>query len=313
MASGEGIVYHVRDPTEGIDKKTQEKTIIDPGVTDKRLFIYEAEFASVLKVANRDGNTLSTILRTAWESGYLQSLTKNSPMKATGAHISAICHITREELVRLLTTTEAASGFANRFLWACSRRSKVLPDGGVLDEGATQQLVRGTATLLMRARDFGQLPRDPSAKAIWHREYERLTDGKAGLLGSMTARAAPLVLRLAGIYALSDPDNRHGVIAADHLAAALEVWDYCERSCLFIFGEKLGDETADDIYSALKANKDGLTLSELHDIFTRNRSAADINRALNVLSISGMAGKSIDPTNNGRPAVRWHAARSGRG
>ena len=158
---------------------------------DKRLALYEAEFASVLKVANREGNTLSTILRSAWETGGLQTLTRNSPAKATDAHISAIAHITRDELVRLLTTTEAASGFANRFLWALSRRSKILPEGGFLDEAAMAQLARQVSALLIRARDIGELRRDDGARALWRREYERLTSPPAGLLGCMLARGAP--------------------------------------------------------------------------------------------------------------------------
>ena len=61
---------------------------------------------------------------------HLQTLTKNSPAKATGAHISIIGHITRDELRRLLNQTEAANGFANRFWWLAVRRSKCLPEGG---------------------------------------------------------------------------------------------------------------------------------------------------------------------------------------
>ncbi len=170
LASGEGIIHAVRDPVQSKDKKGDTVTV-DEGVSDKRLALYEAEFASVLKVANREGNTLSTILRSAWETGGLQTLTRNSPAKATDAHISAVAHITRDELVRLLTTTEAASGFANRFLWALSRRSKILPEGGFLDETAMAQLAREVSALLIRARDIGELRRDDGARALWRREY----------------------------------------------------------------------------------------------------------------------------------------------
>jgi hypothetical protein len=44
---------------------------VDPGVSDKRLLVYEPEFALVLKQMERQGNTLSAILRQAWESGNL--------------------------------------------------------------------------------------------------------------------------------------------------------------------------------------------------------------------------------------------------
>ena len=60
-------------------------------------------------------------------------MVKNSPAKATGAHISIVGHITRDELRRLLTQTESANGFANRFCWLAVKRSKCLPDGGAID------------------------------------------------------------------------------------------------------------------------------------------------------------------------------------
>ena len=94
----------------------------------------ESEFASVLRVAGRDGNTLSAILRDAWDRGRLQTMTKNNAAKATGAHVSLIGHVTADELRRELSSTEAGNGFANRFLWVCARRSKELPEGGDLQE-----------------------------------------------------------------------------------------------------------------------------------------------------------------------------------
>ena len=81
----------------------------------------------------RDGNTLSAIIRDAWDRGDLRSMTKNSPAVATGALISIVAHITLQELRQELTGTDAANGFANRFLFACVRRSKCLPDGGEVD------------------------------------------------------------------------------------------------------------------------------------------------------------------------------------
>ena len=47
----------------------------------------------------------------------------------------SIGHITVEELRRNLTETETSNGFANRFLWCCVRRSKLLPEGGLYPAG----------------------------------------------------------------------------------------------------------------------------------------------------------------------------------
>jgi hypothetical protein len=96
LSSGEGLIWAVRDEIEKQEpirdkKKTitgYQTVIADKGVADKRLLVIEPEFASVLRVAGRDGNTLSTVYRQAWDSGLLRVLNKNSPVKAT-APISA--------------------------------------------------------------------------------------------------------------------------------------------------------------------------------------------------------------------------------
>src|SRR5690606_37128729 len=109
-----------------------QSEIVDPGVDDKRLLVLEEEFASTLRVMGRDGNSLSGVIRQAWDHGDLNTMTKNNPAKATGAHISIVGHTTQDELLRYLNDTEAANGFANRFMWVAVQRSKQLPDGGNL-------------------------------------------------------------------------------------------------------------------------------------------------------------------------------------
>ena len=59
----------------------------DPGVCNKRLLVFESEFASPLQVMAREGNTLSVVMRQAWDSLDLRILNKNSPATATGAHV----------------------------------------------------------------------------------------------------------------------------------------------------------------------------------------------------------------------------------
>ena len=138
LVSGEGLIWCVRDTIErretikakGRYTGEYQLTQVDPGVSDKRLLVMESEFAKVLIVARREGNTLSQIIRQAYDGDDLQSLNKNSPGRATGAHISMIGHVTDGGLIRNLYSTEAANGFANRFLWICVTRSKLLPRGG---------------------------------------------------------------------------------------------------------------------------------------------------------------------------------------
>ena len=67
LSSGEGLIWQVRDPTTKRvkDKETGEFEDVqtDAGVEDKRLFVIETEFASVLRQIERQGNTLSAIMR----------------------------------------------------------------------------------------------------------------------------------------------------------------------------------------------------------------------------------------------------------
>jgi plasmid replication initiation protein len=89
--------------------------------------VVEGEFAGPLRVMTREGNTLSVLIRQGWDGVKLATLTKNSPLKATDAQNSVIGHITKTEVLRLLSETDAHNDFANRYLWLLVRRSKALP------------------------------------------------------------------------------------------------------------------------------------------------------------------------------------------
>jgi hypothetical protein len=97
---------------------------------DKRRLIFEPELARLLAVMSREGSTLSAILREGWDRGDVALHTRQDKVKVNGAHISLIGHITKDELLRRLDTTELANGLCNRMLWVCTKRSKKLPHSG---------------------------------------------------------------------------------------------------------------------------------------------------------------------------------------
>ncbi|MGL5097558.1 MAG: hypothetical protein ACRDD1_18365, partial [Planctomycetia bacterium] len=134
LSTGEGVVHDLRDPR--VELKSAKKdgggvdgegTVVDPGEADKRLFLVEPEFGRVLAAMRRDGNTLSPVLRQAWDSGRLNVLTKNAPCAATGAHVAVVGHVTVEEFRELSSSVDRHNGVLNRFLWCHARRSKSLP------------------------------------------------------------------------------------------------------------------------------------------------------------------------------------------
>ncbi|MDO8137457.1 MAG: CHC2 zinc finger domain-containing protein [Candidatus Brocadiales bacterium] len=290
LSSGEGLVWAVRDPIERTDSVKEkgritgyQTEVIDQGVEDKRLFVLEPEFSRVLKVLDRDGSTLSPVIRQAWDTGDLKILTKTSPAKATGAHISIVGHITKGELLRYLDNTEAGNGFGNRFLWLCVRRSKCLPEGGGhIDFGP---LVGRLKQAVEFAGTIGEIKRDSEAREIWHAVYPTLSDGKPGLFGALTSRAEAYVMRIACIYALLDLSP---VIKRVHLEASLALWDYVEESVRYIFGNATGDPMADRIWESLRQNPEGLSRNKIYSsLFGGNVKAERIDRAVGFLLSHG--------------------------
>ena len=69
LVSGEGLIYHVRDASTKTTKKGEE--VVDEGVPDKRLLVLETEMSRTFKAMNRESNTLSDVIRQAWDSGDL--------------------------------------------------------------------------------------------------------------------------------------------------------------------------------------------------------------------------------------------------
>lgn len=193
LASGEGLIFEVRDPTPG-----------DSGASDKRRLIIESEFAQILKVLAREGNTLSPVVRNAWDGKPLQTIAKNAPVRATNPHVSVIGHITKDELLRFVSSTELANGFVNRFLLVAVTRSQELPFGGRLQGEQLERVREATRTALRFASLPRQLSFDPSARERWIEVYGPLSRGEEGLLGAATRRAEAHVVRLAAIYATLD-------------------------------------------------------------------------------------------------------------
>lgn len=297
LSTGEGLIWALRDDT-GEDEDEDEGR----AGGDKRLMVVESEFASVLRVMSRQGNTLSAVIRQAWDAGDLRIMTKNSPARVTGGHISIVAHVTQEELRRNLSETESANGFANRFLWVATCRSKLLPEGGALSDGDCNPLVLHLRDALVRAHDVGEMARDEAARRRWHDIYAELSEGQAGLVGAVTSRAEAQTMRLACLYALLDCSQ---TVRAPHLEAALALWRYAEASARYVFGSEGGDRVAAAIVKALgRAGGRGLSRSELNDLFSGHQRRSVIDSALETLLSLGRAHPVVEES-GGRPATRW--------
>jgi hypothetical protein len=305
MSSGEGVISAVRDPVHAIRKGVEE--LIDAGVDDKRLLLDEREFFQALAVLKREGSILSRVIRDAWDcSERLATITKHSPTRTTQAFISIIGHITVEELRRTLDETQMANGYANRFLFVCVKRSKLLPHGGDRNENVTGRLGAQTLDALTAARSVERLTMTPAANRYWQDIYPTLSEGLPGLLGAITDRAEAQTIRLALVYALLDQARQ---IDVAHLEAARAVWRYCEASARYVFGDLVGDPNADGILRALRsAGTAGLSRSDLSNLFGRNLAANKIDAALIMLLSAGKVRQGSIKKTGGRPREMWFAA-----
>ena len=311
LSSGEGLIWRVRNEVKASVKTGKGEnvkyveTVTDPGVTDKRLLVVESEFARVMTVIRRDGNTLSAVVRDAWDRGNLAILTKNSSACATGAHISLIGHITTDELRRELDSTALTNGFANRFLIVCVQRTNLLPFGGNLDPELILELANRTHSAIVAGGLLQRVNFSEAAAALWAGGYAELSKDQPGLFGAVTARAEAQTVRLATLYAVLDGSP---AIELPHLEAALALWRYCADSARYVFGDAIGDPVADEILRALRRSEDGLTRWEISNLFNRNRSSERIGAALGLLFDHGKARRIARGGNGtGRPTEVWLA------
>lgn len=304
LVSGEALIHEVRDerPAKPGAKSTQPE---DPGVRDKRLVVVEPELARLLRVMGRAGNSLSAVLREAWDNDDLRVAARVSPVRATGCRIGLIGHVTLHELRAELSAMEGSNGFANRFLWLAARRSKVLANPPAMDADDMAEVGRELAGILEYGRQHVErMQRDGDASAAWAETYPWLSRDRGQLLAaSILARAPAQVLRLSMIYALLD---RSPVIRAEHQAAALALWDYAERSVGYIFPASTGDSVADRILAALRTGPLGREQIR-SDVFHRNIDSDRLTVALAALRSAGLVTQHEEST-AGRPRTVYQLA-----
>ena len=158
--------------------------------------------------------------------------------------------------------------------------------------------------MIATAEHVGEIRRDKNARELWQNVYGSLSEGEYGLVGAVLARAEAQAMRLACLYALLDHSD---AITVKHLQAALAVWKYCEHSVRSIFGSSTGHRLADQILRRLWISPDGMSRTDIRDLFNRNRSKPEIDEALAYLQERELACPESVGTHDGRPTEMWFA------
>jgi hypothetical protein len=293
LSSGEGLINRVADYLER-DKDGNKKVV----AVEKRLYAVEVEFSRVLANMRREGNVLSQVIREAFDSGNLATLTVN-PRQAHGAHIAIVGHITPEELLMRLPEIDCLNGFANRIAWFLVKSDKIKP----LTEPIPDQLLN---RFTQRFWEINGLQRDlvefdASAKKRWTAIYPGLREDKPGVVGAITGRGTAMVPRLALIYALIE---KRKDISVDHLQAALAVWQYCCESVHQLFGTKAANGLGEKVLRLLRANGP-MTRGQFNPHF-HDSERRRLDETLAALQSAGLVRQEkVARKGAGRPATRW--------
>ncbi|MBT9132069.1 MAG: hypothetical protein DDT33_00579 [Firmicutes bacterium] len=306
IASGEGIIDMVRDDVTTFDSKIKAHQVVEgSGVDDKRLLIYESEFASVLNKARASSSIIYQVLRTLWDSGEAKNISKLSPVKTTNAHISLIGNITLHELKQSLPTTELSSGTANRILWVWATRSKSLPQGEPIPDALMmtfRERIHACAEFAQNQQNI-EMSRSSEAQELWEVLYTTdFDDIPNGALGSTISRPEPQVLRLSMIFALLDQSL---TVELAHLVAANSIWKYARDSALYIFGGEIGMPLDNKILNLLEeASSTGATRTELTVKLGEKYRQTDLDAAYQRLRDSGQIIVTKQPPGpkGGRPS-----------
>jgi hypothetical protein len=299
LSSGEGLIAYVADKKE----KDEDGNWVDVPA-EKRLYVVEEEFSRVLANARREGNVLSQVIRSCFDSGKLATLTVN-PRVATGAHVSITGHITPEELVACLLQVDVYKWFGNRFLWFVVKSDKVMPHTVPIPDRVFAPFLPRLRSLLQTG--YSGKPRQAQmskqAMGLWEEVYPGLREDRPGLAGAAAGRVLPMVPRLALIYALLDADAQGLVIRAAHLKAALAVWEYCEASARILFGSRTGDPLQEKLLHLLR---NGPMTKDEFNRHLSGKQKAEVGAALAKLEAANLVRRTkVQREGPGRPAEQW--------
>ena len=296
LSSGEGLAAAL-DNGEGAGKTIS--------VTDKRILVFEPEFANSMNMAQRSGNILMMILRNAYDGVTIEPLTKRDRVKVSDPYVCLIAHITARELASHdQFQTLANNGMLNRFLilWQQPVREVAFPDP--VDQDVVDRVANLLAERILYARRDNHethwkkirshssamvLSRD--AIALWDAEYGKLLNrADCEVVRVLTRRHRLHAMILASLFAFMD--LRCDIRSTD-IESALAWCEYSRQSVVFIFNT-LGDQRkAGQIYALsrkvlfsvyrLNDKNKQCTKTDIHNWFSRKLKSEQLQACLECL------------------------------
>ena len=291
LSSGEGLIEQIRDD--------------GPRADDPRLLVTETEFSSVMARSRREGNTLASISRQAWEGRPL-SVMNRKQLKASASHVAIIGHVAPREFRDRLADTDLAGGTYNRYLPVYVERGKLLAVPEPVAEPDLARLASRLADAVDEASTVTCIQLGHAAISLWtdelYPEFADLDDGDDLAWSEFTRRAAPYCLRIAGLHAALDG---RALIGKDDLIAASAQIRYSVASARYVLDGVHRDPREDRLVRAIDAaGQAGLTRTDISGLFSRKLAARVLDELLNRL-MDGGSFEAIDVQSGGRPAKAY--------
>lgn len=289
LSSREGLVALMHDGYQ------QGKNEVPP-IEDKRLWVVESEFANVLHQGRREGNTLSAALRDCWDGVCLKPATKSNRLYASHPHVCLSGAISPSELTSLMNSRELTNGFANRFMMIWAERSRILPFPKATSQSVVDDLAQRVCQILQfvgadnhECMDRIRMELAPQAHWLYSHLYraELSDDPGSELISAMLERRAPMLLRMAMIFALSDLQTQ---INVTHIEAASAWIRYAMESVRYVFVSATDEakmshalHLAQRLLSYLQAHGKASRSEISSDCFKGKSSKAQIDSCLDYL------------------------------
>lgn len=279
--------------TEGLLQRLSDD---DGAASAKQVLFRMGELTSFLAKSESQSNTILETILECWDSDRPPApLTVGRKYNLGSVHLGLVGHCTPDRFRSKFRRTVVDSGLASRLLWFLVKRDRSIP----LPQRIPEHKFVGIHERLRDAKRFAEEGHDlkfsSAAKDLWYDQFNELTHDRGGDWGAATSRAAAQVIRVAVNYTLIDIKS---VIDMPHLLAALQLWAYSEESSRLLLEGRIGtglEEEDVELREFLRANTPpGVTKTEIHEHFHRNRSAGQINASLRRLSDSGQA-RFTDP------------------
>jgi hypothetical protein len=292
FGSGEAVIHAVRDTEPGEDP------------VEKRRVIMEAEFGGVLRVARREQNILSQVIRQGFDYKPLQHRTKtHGVITASGHHLSVIGAVSPKELVDSSTELDLVNGWLNRFMFCHSEIRTTLPFGGNIDATSLKEIATeiGSALDALDAHVAGrtyELKADTEVGGRWGPWYSSVRFG-TGSVPSVTRRQHVHVARLALILAVLDGADEIGI---EHLEAAIAWSDFSVAIAERIFGQGMAGRPHQLLIAIRETGIHGLDGTAQRNLFNRNLTGGELDRIRRHLEGANLI-HTFKRATGGRPAI----------